>query len=91
MTAFPVGAPVVSAGDHTLLGEITAAPAPGMRRVAWLPDHTPGDADVRDLLEVECAWFALCDHTATSLEPHPVLGPVPICDRCREKNERLRG
>lgn len=29
-----------------------------------------------------CQWFAKCDRPATHLEPHPVLGPVPACDRC---------
>jgi len=29
-----------------------------------------------------CAWFALCDRPADGLRSHPVLGSVPICDRC---------
>lgn len=29
-----------------------------------------------------CAWFAGCSNSATHLEPHPVLGAVPACDRC---------
>lgn len=33
----------------------------------------------------ECAWFAMCDHPATSFMPHPGLGAVPICDRCRDR------
>lgn len=37
-----------------------------------------------------CQWFALCDHPATDTEPHPVLGDVPICDRCRRNLERWR-
>lgn len=32
-----------------------------------------------------CEWFALCDNTATTTQPHPILGPVPICDRCKAK------
>jgi hypothetical protein len=32
-----------------------------------------------------CQWFALCDHEANGTMPHPVLGEVPICDRCRAK------
>lgn len=39
---------------------------------------------------VECSWFALCDHEATSLEAHPALNAVPICDRCKAKVDRLR-
>jgi len=31
---------------------------------------------------VECRWFALCDNFATSIRPHPILGDVPICERC---------
>lgn len=29
-----------------------------------------------------CGWFLLCDRPATHLEPHPMLGPIPACDRC---------
>jgi hypothetical protein len=36
-----------------------------------------------------CEWFALCDNRATGTMPHPVLGEVPICDRCRTKVEAL--
>jgi hypothetical protein len=36
-----------------------------------------------------CEWFALCDHEATGTMSHPVLGAVPICDRCRLKVEAL--
>ena len=36
-----------------------------------------------DILTVGCAWFARCSHVATSLEPHPILGEVPICERCK--------
>lgn len=37
-----------------------------------------------------CEWFALCDHLATGTMPHPILGPVPICDRCRGKVDALK-
>ena len=36
-----------------------------------------------------CAWFALCPNAATRTRSHPVLGDVPICDRCDDKIERL--
>lgn len=48
------------------------------------------DPDDANLFEVVCEWFLLCENTATSLEPHPVLGEVPVCDRCHARNERLR-
>jgi hypothetical protein len=38
----------------------------------------------RERIEL-CKWFALCDHPANGTMPHPVLGEVPICDRCRAK------
>jgi uncharacterized protein YodC (DUF2158 family) len=47
MTNFNVGDRVTTeAGD--LVGTITLAPAPGMRRVRW-DDGESGDADTRDL------------------------------------------
>lgn len=44
-----------------------------------------GEVNGRDA--VICEWFALCDHDATKYRPHPVLGEVPICDRCDERIE----
>jgi hypothetical protein len=38
---------------------------------------------------VPCEWFAMCDHPATGLMAHPVLGDLPICDRCRAKIEAM--
>ncbi len=32
---------------------------------------------------VACQWFAKCDNMADNLVFHPVLGPVPTCERCR--------
>lgn len=37
----------------------------------------------------ECSWFALCTNTATKLRSQPVLGDVPICDRCDDKVSRI--
>ena len=31
---------------------------------------------------VPCQWFALCDHLTSQGLEHPVLGVLPICDRC---------
>lgn len=36
---------------------------------------------------VECAWFALCKNQAVTTRDHPILGKVPICERCHEKME----
>lgn len=38
-----------------------------------------------------CEWFLLCTNEATTTESHPILGDVPICDRCKEKNAKLKG
>lgn len=32
-----------------------------------------------------CEWFAMCDREAATTRSHPVLGEVPICDRCDRK------
>lgn len=32
-----------------------------------------------------CQWFALCENKATTSQAHPVLGSVPICERCAAK------
>jgi hypothetical protein len=37
----------------------------------------------------KCQWFALCENKAVMLEPHPILGEVPICQRCHEWCERM--
>jgi hypothetical protein len=31
--------------------------------------------------ELVCEWFALCERTATTAVPHPILGLVPTCAR----------
>lgn len=37
-----------------------------------------------------CQWFALCENEATTTEPHPILGNVPICARCKAKVAEIR-
>lgn len=32
-----------------------------------------------------CAWFAACDNVSTGTKSHPIIGEVPICDRCRAR------
>ena len=36
-----------------------------------------------------CQWWVLCDHEATGTRSHPILGDVPICDRCASKVARI--
>lgn len=36
-----------------------------------------------------CAWFLKCDNLATTTRRHPILGNVPICERCNNKVENL--
>jgi len=36
-----------------------------------------------------CQWFLMCFNIATTTRTHPILGEVPICDRCNKKAERL--
>lgn len=40
--------------------------------------------------ETVCEWFAMCLNPATTTQPHPALGPVPICDRCKAEADRDR-
>lgn len=36
-------------------------------------------------MDIICQWFARCANVATRAAGHPVLGPVPICDKCADK------
>lgn len=31
-----------------------------------------------------CRWFLKCVNEATGTVWHPILGDVPVCDRCRK-------
>ena len=48
-------------------------------------ENVPNLEDV----EAPCMWFAKCANPANGLRDHPVLGQVPICQRCDDKVERL--
>jgi hypothetical protein len=37
-----------------------------------------------------CEYYLLCTNPATMLVSHPVLPPVPTCDRCAAKHD-LKG
>lgn len=43
-----------------------------------LYDQTKKDAQLG-----ACSWFAYCENPATHTQAHPILGDVPICDRCQ--------
>lgn len=34
----------------------------------------------------QCEWYALCWNRASGLVLHPVLGLVPVCQRCSDKH-----
>jgi hypothetical protein len=67
----------------------TVAPsAPGTRGDLIAHDETTRPIQRAKLLAErclapnECEWFAGCGNAATHMEPHPILGQVPACDRC---------
>lgn len=39
--------------------------------------------------KTKCEWFLLCDNPAVTTQSHPVLGDVPICQRCADKYRSL--
>jgi hypothetical protein len=38
-----------------------------------------------------CKWFARCENAAVTTQSHPVLGDVPICQRCLDWYKRMGG
>jgi hypothetical protein len=36
-----------------------------------------------------CEWWARCEYPATTTRRHPILGDVPICERCTRKLQRI--
>lgn len=61
---------------HALTNAVTDAPRPPKKRRLF---------DSSDY----CEWFALCTNHCTKMREHPVLGRVPICERCDKKVEEL--
>lgn len=49
--------------------------------IAWEPGELTRITD-EGVWARRCEWFVLCENVATHLEPHPILGEVPACDRC---------
>lgn len=45
----------------------------------------------RSPAQTVCEWFVMCTNEATTTQSHPVLGDVPICDRCLQKYKRMSG
>ncbi len=43
-----------------------------------------------DAETMTCEWFALCTNEATGMYEHPILGAVPICQRCADKVDKLK-
>jgi hypothetical protein len=37
----------------------------------------------------KCRWFIRCDAPAVTTLPHPILGAVPVCQRCHDKIQAL--
>lgn len=40
-------------------------------------------------MDKRCEWYLLCDNSATGTTPHPILGEVPICQRCAGRHDLL--
>lgn len=52
----------------------------------WHPGQVEGCVKCPTELTT-CQWFALCANPATDTQPHPVLGLVPVCARCKARAE----
>ncbi len=74
-------------------GHVGPEPICGDVLISWTGGgYCAGDPlPVRNVQLVECSWWALCERPAAVRLPHPILGPVPTCQECADKLERLGG
>lgn len=81
-------------GDVELIAYSTHGPDEAASKVQEdlvLARHYGGWDDVRPVAVASvCAWWASCDNVSTGAMPHPALGDVPICDRCRAAVDALK-
>lgn len=75
-------------------GQIVAGPrraSRGMRWVMWdglggvrpsAPRQSSSNVLIVEDAVVRCQWFLRCENPATTTRSHPVLGAVPVCERC---------
>lgn len=47
------------------------------------PDKADDEAQAHPL----CEWYALCSNVSVGTVTHPILGEVPVCERCLNKHE----
>lgn len=74
-------------------------PEPWVFPLNGLRAPIPGMGDLRDLYRYDprpgfdrgCQWFAYCTNDATGTQSHPILGEVPICDRCQGIYDGMAG
>jgi hypothetical protein len=71
---------------------VATAPRSKVQALHKKLQHELGRTFAMEMIQppVACTWFALCENVAVTTEPHPVLGAVPICQRCLDKVQRLR-
>jgi hypothetical protein len=37
----------------------------------------------------KCKWFLKCTNEATTTQSHPILGEVPICQKCKDWYDKM--
>jgi hypothetical protein len=75
---------LVTVKQYTLESEL-------IRHFEQMRDHYDEFMTEQEVTPVQCQWFARCENDATGARNHPVLGDVPICDRCNDKVNRIDG